>query len=63
VSRCLRGAPRAEAALKTKAARKRVETEKIIVEQDVDLEKPFKGFVGTSTGEKTLGATWHLRER
>jgi len=38
VSKVLRGAPRDEAALKTRAARKRVETEKIIVERDVDFE-------------------------
>jgi hypothetical protein len=62
VSKYLKGAPRVEPAVKTKAARKRVETGKIIVELDGEFKMSFEGFVGTSTSEMTLGATWHLRE-
>jgi len=46
VSGYLKGAPRVEPALKTKAARKRVETGKIIVEPDGDLKMSFEWFVG-----------------
>jgi len=59
ISTYLKGAPNVEAALKAKAARKRVETENIIVEQTV-IECLSKGF-GMSTSEKTLGATWYQR--
>lgn len=57
----LRGAPKVEAALKTKAARKRVETENIIVEQTLSWVIVFRKAFGMSTSEKTLGATWHQR--